>query len=152
MSTFGWVALAIGIFVLGQFLMLRPNPMEQQRMQLREAARKAGFQVYLRVIPDWLPEPDGRRLVAHYIYLDEGLRLFSGRYWHNRGGDWLAEGIFREKSLNGPGWDRWSSRLLGLESTANALTLYWLEDASVDEVPDLRRLVADISSEISFKS
>ncbi len=71
MSTFSWVLLGIGLFIFGQFMMMRPSVRERTLMQLREAARHMGLQPRLVAPPAWLRQ-ESRQLVACYTLIVPG--------------------------------------------------------------------------------
>lgn len=153
MSAFGWVMLVVGVFILGQFLMLRPQPGEKRLMAMRAKARELGLQVYLRKIPSWLPPPEGRQIISHYLLLrDDGAGVLSGRYWRARDGEWVAEGGFRQCPPPEPVWSQWKNDILGVETTANAVIVYWLEQGGQDRLPELLRLMQEVMDKLLIKT
>ncbi len=135
----GWpwlITAVIVLYLLGQWLMLRPGPQERQRMKLRDTAKALGFQVRLRKAPDWLIGAPG--LVAHYALPGERVGWLPRRQWRTNQGDWLGvcPGIGRDN----PDWVIWCDRLLGWERDQHAVTFYWLESADEQDLPSLKRL------------
>ncbi|NNM52828.1 MAG: hypothetical protein HKM02_11500 [Pseudomonadales bacterium] len=137
MHVWPWVVTAIVIlYVLGQWLMLRPTPQEQHRMKLREAAKDLGFQVRLRKAPDWLV--GAPIVVAYYALASERVGLLPRRDWRTAQGDWL--GIPPGVAPENPDWSAWRDRLLGWERDQHAVIFFWTEHANVQDLPALKRL------------
>lgn len=145
MSTAWLVGLLVVVFILGQLLMLRPNPREHALMLLRQAARRVGLEPRLVPVPDWLHYAPGPRLIACYILLVEGGRtgLPHWRIARAPSGVWETQiGPDRHLTelLTGP-LVPWQERLYAIEAGANAVSVWWSEDASADELAALKTLL-----------
>lgn len=152
MSTAWLVGLLVVVFILGQLLMLRPNPREHALMLLRQAARRVGLEPRLVPVPEWLHYAPGPRLIACYILLVEGGRagLPHWRIARAPSGVWETQvGADRqlERLLAGP-LAPWQERLFAIEAGANAVSVWWLEDAAPDELATLKTLLETCRSEI----
>lgn len=142
MSTFSWVLLGIGLFIFGQFMMMRPSVRERTLMQLREAARHMGLQPRLVVPPAWMRR-ESRQLVACYTLIVPGGGM---PYWRAESSDGVMKTVT-------PGLDRLAgvvappaaSRLLGLEAQANAICFYWMEDGGEPELEELKAFLGQLS-------
>ena len=74
-----WVAIFIGIFLLGSIFGLRVGPREKALGLMREKARKMGLHPRLVVAPDWTKVPMATEsrasMVAYYSVLIPDARL-----------------------------------------------------------------------------
>lgn len=142
MTVFFIIMGVVLLYVLGQALMLRPNPREQALMALREAARKLGLQPRLVPPPEWLKVEVPGRLVGCYILLaGEGESLPYWRIEHRPEGWCTCAGnerllpMLELPSLPG---------LLAVEARANAVSLYWTEGAEAGDLPALHALLGSV--------
>lgn len=135
--TFILVLLGVIGVIVGNLLWLRPSAQEKALMAQREYAKSVGFQVLLRVAPDWLALPVGERLVAHYYYRFDSV-AYRGRWrWHAGLGNWQlmanAEALLQPSPWPVPAPTGW----LGIDVEQDAMVLYWREDgekASIDTI------------------
>ena len=74
-----WVAIFIGIFLLGSIFGLRVSPREKALGMMREQARKMGLNPRLIVAPDWTGVPmateNRASMVAYYSVIMPDTRL-----------------------------------------------------------------------------
>lgn len=131
--------------VLGQVLMLRPGTEDKRLMQLREAARRQGFQVRLVPPPSWLRLADGARLIACYsVFVDEGAAFLPAWRVERRDGEWLTltgdAGLLARLKLPPE-----AASVLALEAGANAVHLYWSETLAPESLPALFFLLRQVT-------
>ncbi len=144
MKVFIILMVLVLLYVIGQVLMLRPNPREQALMLLREAARRLGLQPRLVPPPSWLQQPVAGRLVACYILLvEEGGSLPYWRAERDAQGRWQTKsgdaGVLAKLSLPAE-----AEALIALETRANAASLYWQEGLKPEALPALAQLLKDL--------
>lgn len=74
-----WVAIFIGVFLLGSIFGLRVSPREKALGMMREKARKMGLNPRLIVAPDWTGVPmateNRASMVAYYSVIMPDTRL-----------------------------------------------------------------------------
>lgn len=143
MSTFLVVLLVVVAFVVGQMSLLRPSARDSRLMQLRAEARKAGLQARLLAPPDWYrgERPRGGLLACYSLLLPEdapGLAYFRAERladgeWVVRSGD---KSVLTRLSLPPE-----AALLLALEARANAVSLWWTEEAGSEALPALVALL-----------
>lgn len=135
MSNFWWVMAAVVIFVLGQWLMIRPSPYEQKLLKLREAARKMGLQPRLVPQPDWL-KTERKTLVACYSLIVPTAKIAYFRAERKTDGSWrIAVGA---DCLAGIALPDEAQHLLAVEGQANSISFFWREEAGVDVLAPLK--------------
>ena len=163
-STAYWIIGTIVIFVLGQWLMLRPNPREQALGQLRDRARKLGLNPRLVKAPAWIwptvasatPRP---ALVACYSVLLPNATL-PLRQMRIENGHWqpISTTKATTKATTNPDTSasisdtRWGpvpplAGAYAVEMQANSISIYWDEEADLagaelDKLPEALKLLA----------
>lgn len=138
MSQLAWVLLAIGIFMLGQFMMMRPSAREASLMHLRESARKRGLQPRLVSAPSWLKQDHPRMVACYTLIIPSALMPY-----------WRAERMDGRLRTVSPGLDRLAGLelpaaadlLLAIEAQANAVSFYWQEEAAEDVLDEIKALL-----------
>lgn len=150
MSTFLVVLLVVVAYVLGQMSLLRPSARDSRLMQLRADARKAGLQPRLLAPPDWYrgERPRGGLLACYSLLLPEdapGLAYFRAERladgeWVLRSGD---RAVLARLALPPE-----AAQLLALEARANAVSLWWTEDAGSEALPALLALLRQLKENL----
>ena len=73
-----WIAIAIGVFIVGSIMGLKPSARETMRDNLRMAARRVGVQPKLVACPDWIIGDTGERgkgMMAQYGVVIEDAKM-----------------------------------------------------------------------------
>lgn len=143
MSQLLWVLLVIGIFMLGQFMMMRPSAREAALMRLRESARKYGIQPRLVSSPSWLKSRHPG-LIACYTLIIPSAQM---PYWRAE----QVEGVLKTVT---PGHDMLAGHdlpaaaglMLAIEAQANAVSFYWLENAGEDVLGEIKTFLQRLSA------
>lgn len=141
MSTFVWVMVAVGLFIWGQLLLMRPDRHEKALMHLRDAARKQNLQPRLVAAPEWLVPRSG--MVACYSVILPQARLPYWRAQPNAQGQWqtVAGGLDLLQGITLPAE---LSMALALEGQANSVSLYWREQAGPEVLPIFKQLLLQL--------
>lgn len=151
MTTFLVVLLVVVAYVWGQMLLLRPSPRDQRLMLLRAEARKLDLHPRLLPSPDWYrgEKPRGGLLACYSILTgDENKGLPYFRAERLGDGEWVVRDGDRAllRSLSFPaGADHWVS----VEARANALSVWWMEQGTVEDLPALRELLVKLQKILS---
>jgi len=145
-SNFLIALLVVGGFVWGNWMWLRPSPREQRLMALREAARRQGFHVRLLPPPDWYrgEKPRGGLLACYSLLTgdeERGLPYFRAER--------LADGEWLLRQGRAEAWQALllppaASQLIALEARANAVSLWWTEQATPADLTALQALLTDL--------
>ncbi len=78
-----WVAIAIGLFVLGSMMALKPSGIDQRLDKLRMTARALQMNPKLVACPDWVQGKDneyGRGMLGQYGLILDNVQLAHTRY------------------------------------------------------------------------
>jgi hypothetical protein len=135
MSNFWWVMAAVVIFVLGQWLMIRPSPYEQKLLKLRESARQLGLLPRLAPQPDWL-KTERKQLIACYSVIIPTAKLGYFRAERQADGRWrTAAGVDYLAGVSVPDEAQF---LLAVEGQANSLAFFWREEAGPEVLAPLK--------------
>jgi hypothetical protein len=147
MMTFSIVLLLVLAFMVGNIMWLRPSPFDRALIVQRKHAKTVGFDVHLRLAPEWLELPEGRRMVAHYQWPQALPKALIGKWrWHaglsnwqpvNNAAAWLNDMPWPTPAPNG--W-------LGIEVLTNATIVYWREDAKSTSIDTMRAVIAVASA------
>ncbi len=73
-----WIAIAIGLFVLGSIMALKPSGVEMRLDKLRLTARRLALHPKLIACPDWIRGRDhefGRGMMGQYTLMLEDVKL-----------------------------------------------------------------------------
>ncbi len=142
MSTFAIVLVVVVAFVLGQMSLLRPSARETRLMHLRTGARKAGLNPRLLAPPEWYrgERPVGGLLACYSVLMEEGRGLAYFRAERLADGEWVVRAGDRARlaRLDLPPE---ADKLLALEAQANAVSLWWKEEAGPEALPALSALL-----------
>lgn len=143
MSQFAWVMLAIGIFVLGQWMMMRPNARESGLMHLREAARKRGLQPRLLPAPTWLVQEHRKMVPVYTLIVPNAVMPYWRAQWAEGRLQTVTPGLDRLAQLTPPD----SVKLvLAIEAQANAVSFYWEEEAGEQVLDELKAFLLALAS------
>ena len=125
-----WIAIFIGIFLLGSIFGLRVSPREKALGLMREKARKMGLHPRLIAAPEWTKVPmassNRASMVAYYSVLipDARLPLMQARIEEQK--LMLISGDEKFKdfpiALNG---------IYAIDMQANCVGIYWDEEADL---------------------
>lgn len=146
MSTFAIVLIVVVGFVLGQMSLLRPSARDSRLMQLRAEARKAGLQPRLLAPPEWYrgERPRGGLLACYSLLLPEdapGLPYFRAERLSD--GEWVTRAGSGEV-LRGLALPPEAERVIALEARANAVSVWWQEEAGPEALPGLYALLRQL--------
>lgn len=137
MTAFIIALVCVVAFVWGQMVLLRPSGRDQRLMALRTEARRLGLHARLLPPPDWYrgEKPQAGLLACYSLMItDEGKGLPYFRAERMSDGEWVVrkgdKAILSALVLPDS-----SSTWLALEARANALSLWWQEEGSIDELP-----------------
>ncbi len=136
MSQTGYIVIGIVIiFVLGQWLMLRPGPRERLRGQLRERAQKMGLNPRLVAAPAWIglrPDPQrsgtqrsGGMLAFYHLVLPHvELPLMQAKVVESRLRVIQGARSYHDQPFELDG-------AIAIEMQANSIGLYWDEETDI---------------------
>lgn len=137
-----WISVAIGLFVLGSIMALKPSGREVRLDNIRTTARELGLQPKLVACPDWLVGKNnekGKGMMAQYgLVLSDAQLLpnefivLDGLFRHHEGGFALDK-----QPLDLP--DTIANTTTGLMTKANFIALFWQEDINTSAT-DLKKL------------
>jgi hypothetical protein len=149
-STFALALLIVVAFVVGQLMLLRPNPRENRLMALRAEARKLGLQPRLLAPPEWYhgERPAGGLLACYALLLGEdekGLPYFRAER--------RADGTWEVRAGQPAAWAGLAlppeaDALLALETRANSVSLWWTEGANPEALPALYLLLQQLRQKL----
>jgi hypothetical protein len=144
-STFAIVLVIVVAFVLGQMSLLRPSARETRLMHLRTEARKAGLHPRLLAPPEWYrgERPVGGLLACYSLLAEEGRGLAYFRAERLADGEWVlrAGDSGRLARLVLPPE---AEKLIAMEAQANAVSLWWKEEAGPEALPALAALLRQL--------
>lgn len=149
MTGFLIAVLLVVAFVWGQMTMLRPSRRDQRLMALRTEARRLGLHARLLAPPDWYrgQKPHGGLLACYSVLTgdeDKGLPYFLAERLPD--GEWVV----RQGSKTAlPGLPGTSAGWLALEARANTLSIWWTEDGTGSDLPDMLVVLAQLRQKLS---
>lgn len=143
MLTFIVVLLVVVAFIVGNIMWLKPSPYDRALIAQRKQAKDAGFDVHLRPAPEWLEQPEGRRMIAQYQWPQALPKMLIGQWrWHAGLGNWQpvnnASAWLQDMPWPTPAPNGW----LGIEVLSNATIIYWREDAKTESVATMSAVLA----------
>lgn len=135
------VSLLIILYLVAQWLMLRPHPEDRRRMRLREQAQKSGWQVRLLKPPAWWTTAPA--LVARYSWPCPQHALPRCRFLRDAEGRWQALPAGPVPAL----LQRLRAELLSaVECESAYLHVYWDESGEASDLAPLPALIDELTS------
>lgn len=130
-SQTGYVVIAtVIVFVLGQWMMLRPSPRERLRGQLRERAKKMALNPRLVAAPTWLgvrgdtQRTGGMVAFYHLVLADAQLPLVQAKVVDGRLRVIHGARSYHDQPFTLAG-------AVAIEMQANSIGLYWDEETDI---------------------
>lgn len=78
-----WVAIAIGLFVLGSIMALKPSAIDVRLDKLRMTARRLGLNPKLIACPDWIRGQNdefGKGMIGQYCLIMDDMKFTETHY------------------------------------------------------------------------
>ena len=137
-----WVAIFIGVFLLGSIFGLRVSPREKALGMMREKARKMGLNPRLIVAPDWTGVPmateNRASMVAYYsvIMPDTRLPLMRAKVEDQKLKLIQGDEKFNDFPIALKG-------IYAIDMQANCVGMYWDEEADLraTQLDDIKALL-----------
>ena len=124
------VIAAVVVFVLGQWMMLRPSPRDRLRGRLRERAKKMGLNPRLVAAPTWIglhgesQRTGGMLAFYHLVLADAQLPLMQAKVVDGRLRVIQGARAYHDQPFSLEG-------AVAIEMQANSIGLYWDEDTDI---------------------
>ena len=146
-----WIAIAIGVFIVGSIMGLKPSARETMRDNLRMAARRVGVQPKLVACPDWIMGDTGERgkgMMAQYgvVIQDAKMRpcdyqVIEGK-WRPFTGHYPANFALDNREVDLPA--SIATTVKGLSCKANFVCIYWQENSQLGMKSELETTEKDL--------